>query len=203
MSAYDDMAVDVPEGLHGEVTVERLEVHLDLQNMMLGGRSCRPGTYTCLRRRGVLWMSDTTAERYDHLGAAYEIARRGGNVLIGGLGLGMLLRATLLTPGVSCVDVVEIDPDVVALVGPHYQAMALERGIELVIHCADIFQMKWPPNTHWNVVWLDIWADLCTDNLREMGHLRRSYGRRADWCDCWGRELLVYRRRQEQRAGWA
>ena len=201
-SITNDMAVDIPTGSHGPVTVEKFTVEDNLQNMMLGWRRCQPGIYTSLRRNGRLWMSDTSAERMDHLSAALEIERRGGRVLLGGLGLGMILRAAILTKGVTHIDVVEIDADVIALVGPHYQKMAAERNISLTIHQADLMTIKWPSSTHWNVAWFDIWPELCTDSLDEMASLRRSYGRRADWCDCWGRELLLSRRRQEKRMGW-
>lgn len=201
----DEMAVDVPEGGCGSVAVERFTVERDLANLRLafdGGRDCIPGTYTRLLRNGLLWMSDTTAERRDHIDAAIQIGDRGGRVLIGGLGLGMILRVALLTPEVTHVDVVEIDPDVVGAVGPHYQEMAAERGVSLTIHAADVFTIRWPPNTRWDVAWFDIWPELCTDDLDEMAKLRRSYGRRANWCECWGRYLLLSQRRRERDSGW-
>ena len=202
-SFTSDMAVDVPEGGHGAVTVERFTIGTDdFQNFRMGGRAARPGTYTMLCRKGELWMSDTTAERMDHFEAAREIDARGGRILIGGLGLGMILRVALLTPKVAHIDVVEIDPDVIALVGPHYQAMAAARGKSLSIIQADLTTVKWPPQTRWDVAWFDIWPDLCTDALDSMAALRRSYGRRADWCECWGREWLLDRRRREKRMGW-
>lgn len=203
---YNDMAVEVPEGTHGSVTVERFTVERNsLENMRLafqGGRDCLPGTYTRLMRGNYLWMSDTTAERHDHLWPAMEIAQRGGRVLIGGLGLGMIVRVALLTPEVTHVDVVEIDPDVVALVGPHYEELAAEHGKTLTIHQADVYELKWPPGTRWEVAWFDVWPDLCTDNLEQMAKLRRSYGRRTDWNDCWGRQLLLAERRRDAGRWW-
>lgn len=218
VSAYDLMAVDVPEGTHGTVAVERFEIgRNDLANLREawhGGRDALPGTYTKLTRNGRLWMSDTTAERRDHGSVAAEIMRAGrlseqgetdpdgARILIGGLGLGMILRVALLTPGVGHVDVVEIDPDVIALVGPHYQAMADEHGVSLAIYRNDVYDVKWPVGTRWSVVWFDIWPDLCTDNLASMAKLRRSYGRRAGWCECWGRHMLLRHRQQERRTAW-
>lgn len=209
----DMMAVDVPEGSHGDVTVERFEAKansLEGIRQAIDGRPVTDGTFTRLLLDGHLWMSDTTQERRDHIEPALQIV--GGwpgrlpaeRVLIGGLGLGMILRVALLTPGVRHVDVVEIDPDVITLVGPHYEQMAAEHGVELVIHEADLFKIKWPPGTRWDVAWFDIWPDLGAGNLEGMQRLRRSYGRRAGWCDCWGRmEALRDREQWQARGMWS
>lgn len=202
----DEMRVDLPEGVHGACEVRRFTVgENSIENVRnaFHGRDTRPGEYTMITRRGGLWMSDTDAERRDHISPASRIVHSGGRVLIGGLGLGCILRVALLTPTVSHVDVVEIDPDVVALVGPHYQRMAEERAVALTIHEADLFEVKWAPGTRWDVAWFDIWPSLCTDDLAEMARLRRSYGRRSGWNDCWGREILLRRRAQGQYSGWA
>ncbi len=204
VNVHELMAIDVPEGTHGAVTIERFTVPangLDLENLRLHsvGRGCDPGTYTRLLRDGAIWMSDTTAERRDHYEPAFRILGRrepAKRVLIGGLGLGMILRVALLTEGMEHVDVVEIDPDVLALVGPHYRAMAEARGVSLALHQADMFKIRWEPGTRWDVAWFDIWSDIGPNNLEEMGRLRRSYGRRSGWCDCWGRlETLRWRER--------
>lgn len=199
----DDMAVDVPEGEHGACRVEKFEIgRHDIQNVTEGARSAFPGMYTKLTRGGTLWMSDTTAERRDHIMPAIEIDRRGGRMLIGGLGLGMILRVALLTPSVTHVDVIEINEDVIALVGPHYEQMAAENDVELVVHHADMYEIKWEKGTRWNVGWFDIWPDLCEDNLVEMGRLGRSYGRRCNWTGYWGKELLQAERRRTANAPW-
>lgn len=206
MTLTDLMEVDVPEGSHGSVIVERFEVERNsLANLRLafqGGRDCLPGTYTKLIRDGHLWMSDTTAERRDHHEPAFQIRQRGGRVLIGGLGLGMIVNVALHTDGVEHVDVVEIDPDVCALVGPHYEQLARERGVSFELHQADMYAKKWAAGTSWQVAWFDIWPDLCTDNLAEMAKLRRSYGRRTEWNGCWGRHQLLRERDRERQQPW-
>ena len=116
--------VTVPEGELDGVRVKRFTVERgDLTNMMAGlnGRSTRPGRYTMLTRDGHLWMSDTDAEWRDHWPAVMRFqwpsTRR---VLINGLGLGLVVAAALAEEHVEHVDVVELDPRVVELVGPHY-----------------------------------------------------------------------------------
>jgi len=190
------MEVDVPEGVSGDVEVYRFEVvknsieYLRLMFSPAGGREPEPGWYTGMARYNRLWMSDTTAERRDHLSAAWEIDMRGGRILMSGLGLGMLLRVALHTESVTHVDVVELDSDVVKLVSPHYQEMADLMGKSLTIYEDDIFKIRWPRNTRWDVAWFDVWSTICTDNLGEMAKLNRSYNRRTDWHGCWSQELL-------------
>lgn len=194
-----EMKVDLPEGSHGDVSVEHFEVTNNLENMRLWthGRECTPGMYTRLMRGKTLWMSDTDAERSDHLEPAWRINEEATRrVLIGGLGLGMILRVALLTPQVEHVDVVELDEDVIALIGPSYEKMAEELGKSLTIHHADVFKIKWPAGTRWDVAWFDVWPDLCADNLESMSKLRRSYGGRTSWNECWGRELTIAERRR-------
>lgn len=193
-SYYGDMVVEVPEGVSGNVEVRRFEVtgrEIEAMRLALEGRCVRPGIYTALMRAGTLWMSDTPAERRDHYAPAALIDRLGGDVLIGGLGLGMLLRFALLTPGVQGVDVVEIDPDVIALVGPHYEAMAQQRGKRLTLHHADVMDVRFPRGQRWSVAWFDIWPERCSDNLSQMAALRRRYRHRTEWVDCWGRQGLA------------
>lgn len=217
MSISDRMAVTVPEGTSGNVTIERFTVGdpmSDLEAFMAAqqGRGIRPGEYTRLLRNGDVWMSDTTAERNDHYSAALAIQQHGGRLLIGGLGLGMILNYALTHTAadhwgappapLEHIDVVEMDPDVVALAWPHYEAMAAAAGVPMTLHLANLWDVRWRPGTTWDVAYFDIWRDLCTDNLAEYTRLRRSYGRRATWCDCWARETLRYYRQRERASVW-
>lgn len=191
------MTIDVPEGRRGDIVIERFEVHKhSIENIRnaFAARGTMPGTYTRMYEQDGrwknIWMSDTDAEKRDHLPGAFAIRERGGRMLLGGLGLGMILRVALLTPEVTEVDVVEINEDVIELVGPHYEKMADEHGVALRIHHDDMLTIKWPRGTRWNVAWFDIWGDLDGTERDEMTRLRRSYGQRTDWNDCWGKYLL-------------
>jgi hypothetical protein len=198
--------VDIPEGVSGTVSVRRFEVteeaaKLERLRSIIGGRGrgVPAGWYTGLFRNGGLWMSDTPDEMMDHWSVCREIERRGGRVLIMGMGIGMLVKYALSLPNVEHVDVVEIDPDVIALVGPTYA------GERCTIHEADAYEVKWPVGTRWDVVWHDVWQNVCGDNAPEMTRLKRSYARRADWQGCWV-EAEVRRLAREDRqwqARWA
>jgi len=197
MNWYEVMTVDLPECEQDGLKVERFTIERnDIHNFRLGARATRPGTYTGLMLNGRLWMSDTDAEKRDHMNATHQmVSWRAKRVLINGLGLGMVLKAALTLDHVEHVDVVEIDERVIRLVGSHY---AQDPRVHL--HHADAYKQAscWSKGTTWDVGWSDIWPDLCTDNLESMSRLRRSYGRRTNWHDCWGRELLVAIQRREK-----
>ena len=199
MDYYKTMTVDIPTGELGGLTIKKVEVSASsISNFResMHGRGTRSGTYTAMLADGQFWMSDTDAEKRDHLPAVWKISDESARrVLINGLGIGMVLKAALACEHVEHIDVVEIDKRVIDLVGPHYA------DPRLTIHYADAYEQAraWPTGTRWDVAWHDVWADLCTDNLPKMARLHRSYGRRTGWQDSWGKELLKLHRERERR----
>lgn len=157
-----------------------------------------PGRYTGLKCNGTIWMSDVPDEKRQHSEALWEARRRGGRCLVHGLGLGMVVKALADLPNVEHVDVVELDPDVIALCGPAFDRY----GARVTIHHDDALARRWPSGTRWSVVWHDIWPTISADNLSEMGKLNRSFGRRADWQGAWAQDECRYYRRKESAWTW-
>lgn len=192
--------VEVPEGRSGSFYIKKFTVsQTDAErfNMPLlfkpggGSQLIEPGTYTGLYQDGMRdpWMSDTPAEIRGHRGIIHEIEHRGGRVLINGLGLGVVVKATLSFPNVHSVDVVEISPDVIALVGPTYSD-----DPRCHIYLGDAYTYEWPKGMRWDVIWHDIWPTICTDNLEGMGKLHRRFGHRAAYQGSWQRDYLKWER---------
>lgn len=200
---FDRMTVDVPEGELDGMRVERFtiteEAARGVQAMRLAmrGRSIRPGSYTKLTGDGRFWMSDTPAEKRDHVLAVDKIeSLKAKRVLINGLGLGMVLQATLSFDHVEHVDVVEVDERVIKLVGPHYL-----KDPRVTIHHADAFEQArhWPRGMRWDVVWSDIWPDIDADDLPDHFRLAYTYNRRSEWHGLWVHDQLLYLRDVERR----
>ena len=207
---WEPYKVDLPVGQRGRWAIERFTVasgdHLQ-PYFSVYGQDCPPGDYTRLVRYrdgppemdqtlgaavglgGVPVMTDTPGEIEDHLLAMEEIQRRGGRVLIHGLGLGMILRFALAQPNVSHVDVVELDQDVIDLVAHHYQD---ER---LTLHHGDALSYVWPVGSHWDVVWHDIWDSVLPSNLPQMTFLHRRFARRCGWQGSWSKDHALAKRR--------
>ena len=113
-----------------------------------------------------------------------------GNVLVNGLGLGIYAQAVLEKPDVQKATVIEIAPEVIELVGTH---LLDKYGDRLEIIQADALEWRPPPRTRYDVVWHDIWDDICRDNLAAMKTLHRRYGRRCDWQGSWSRDNGIMR----------
>ena len=176
--------VAVPEGRRGPWSVERFALQDMPSTSAFGRGEAAAGTYTKLvhATRGIV-MSDTPDEMRDHREA---VARARGSCLINGLGLGMLLAAVLKKPDVTDVTVVEVDPDVIALVGPSYDA-----DPRLTIVQADALTYQPPPGRRYAMVWHDIWDRISASNLASMAALLRKYEPIADWQGCWAEDLSI------------
>lgn len=189
----------VPNGTRGPWTIDTFTVKESPQLFMQNFRSMRddggitavrPGKYKRLlhKERGVI-MSNTQMEittNYD----AYRKAT--GRVLINGLGLGMLLEGVLRKPDVTYVRVIEIDPDLIALVGPHF---AKDKRVEIVQ--ADAYEYRPLAGERFNYVWHDIWDAITEDNLPLMAKLGRRYSKRvADAQGFWARDFIYQQKRR-------
>ncbi len=185
----------IPEGSSGDWRVEHFSISEKEASLHaircslhpgMASRSVEPGTYTKLTRSGRIIMSDTPAELSDHWNPVHEAT---GHVLINGLGLGLVVQNILQKPEVTDITVIEISPDVVNIVSQYIQ------DSRLTIIIADAFSWRPPKNKRYQVVWHDIWDDICVDNLDGMKTLHRRYGRRTDWQGSWRRGLCeMYRR---------
>jgi hypothetical protein len=196
MSEYK---VDVPEGQSGEWVISRFTVSAEDSkrtelSAMLSGRGYVPsGEYTKLVNRYGIMMSDTPDEIWDNLEFIHQAK---GHVLVTGLGLGVVIQALLRKDGVESVTVIEKSDDVIFLVEDHYQKLASELGKEFIVLEGDCFEFDVGelPREKYDYIWHDVWQDLCSDNLEEMGILKRKYKKfvnEAKNQQCWGFYLLM------------
>jgi len=187
---------DVPEGRIGNYAVERFEVE-EVGSAMFNAflamhgnsRFIAPGQYTRLVRYRdcgpkIVVMSDTPAEIEEHQ-EAFEHAR--GRILIHGLGLGVILNACLLKPEVERATVIEIQQEVIDLVAPHYKRRFGKR-LKVVHH--DALTYLPPKGERYNMIWSDIWDNICKDNLPDMDKLRKRYSNNSDWRGSWCEEMV-------------
>ena len=124
----------------------------------------KPGDiYVKLVKNGVIWMSDTPMERRTN---TQFINKATGSVLIAGLGIGMLLPplfAKIETGEVADITVIELEPDVIELVGTQFDHPKLK------IINADINEFDF--GSGYDTIYLDIWPDINEDNLASMDAL--------------------------------
>jgi hypothetical protein len=160
---------------HYEITEE--EVHRQHCRLDWTMRGLEPGTYCVLHQRrdghDSQWMSDTWLERYTN---ADFLKKATGHVLVIGLGIGLLPVALCRKVDVESVTVLEIEPQVIALVEPHIRHPKLRPVVQ-----GDAFE---PPPAllsvrYFDAVYADIWADICSDNWETMKPLLALYRKAA------------------------
>lgn len=195
---FTPMISVLKEGQKGSAVLSVVEVNGFLSAMSsLKGQYCPEGKYMALRVNKVLMMSDTNFEQNSN----YEVVRKSqGSVLIAGLGLGMIVLPIAKKPEVTEILVIEKYQDVIDLVLPQLLKALGPDAHKLKVICADILKWAPPKGETWDVIYFDIWPDLCTDNLTEMATLHRRFSRRKKvWMGSWARKLLQAQARQDAR----
>lgn len=175
--------IEVPDGQSGDWRVSTFTLtdkDITPRMMIRPQEYILPGTYKRLTRGGQVIMSNTPMEVRTNQPI---INRATGDVLINGLGLGMVLTAILKKDHVRTVTVIEKSQDVIQLVAPTF---AHDHRVRIIQ--GDALTFRFLKGEWFDAVWHDIWDNICTDNLKEMRLLHRRYGRRAGWQGSWARD---------------
>ncbi len=186
----------IPEGQKGNSVIEYFSIsESEARIAELRGiysrdylaREIYEGEFVRLKINGSLIMSDSGGERSSNRHIAYEAH---GNVLIAGLGIGMLLTKIVPKPEVSKVVVIELEQSVIDLVETPLRAYLGEYSNKLEIIHGDIFTYK--PIEKFNTIFFDIWGDYSGDTYPETKTLHRKYARFLDrnnhpYMDSWMR----------------
>jgi hypothetical protein len=150
----------------------------------------RPGTYTCLRRGSTQFMTDLYDEWWTQRRGIEEAISRGGEILITGLGIGLVAEAIFRASesNVTRVTVVEQSADVIQLVGPFLQN---RYGKKIEVVEGDAFGWRPPTGRLFTVGWHDIWPDPCAaTNENEMERLEQHHSPWCDWQGFWPKEYV-------------
>jgi len=179
----------VPVGKSRDWSIEEFVVSkkdaqfFNLRAMMKPGyRIIEPSKYKRLMYRDSVIMSNTPAEIRE-CEDFMEIAK--GDILINGLGLGIVLIALLKKKTVKSITVIEKSKDVIKLVASAY------KDERLTIINADAFKWRPPINVKYDYVWHDIWTNICYDNLVGMDKLCEKYENKTKWQDCWAKDMCL------------
>jgi len=150
----------------GTVTVDIM----DYTKKRIGFREAMSGLtadrYARLLINGEVMMSETPMERRTN---SDFVCHAHGDVLIGGLGLGMIVLAIQDDPDVFSITVIEKSKDVLAAVRPQ---LPLNSKVEIVE--GDVFTYK--PVRRFDCVYMDIWFYPDDEAYEEMKALKRRYG---------------------------
>lgn len=154
-----------------------------------------PGKHVRLEVGGEVMMSDTEMEKTSNLGFV-QIAK--GDVLIAGLGIGLIIKAVIYEPRITSITVIEKSPNVIKLVKPHLDHP------KLTVIEDDIF--TWRSGFNFDTIYFDIWADINIDNLTEIRKLKAKYRRKVKsdgWMGAWmEQELRRLKSAESRRYAW-
>lgn len=168
----------------------------------------KAGIYVRLCRKSVpsynsnVMMSDTFMEKDTQM---KMLEKAYGDVLIGGLGIGMILLAIQDKPEVSSIVVIEKEQEIIDLVKSQ-----LPLNSKVTILHGDVFTIGLGSksffvaeyhalNKQFDTIYFDIWDNLCGDNWNEMKKLQNKFRWKlkiGGWMSCWRKEDTKYEARK-------
>lgn len=132
-----------------------------------------------------IMMSDTPMERRTNE-RVVRLAK--GDVLIAGLGIGMILYPMIQKDEVHSIIVVEKAEPIIEMVGPLAYKWARKAGKKFDVVHADIFDLALSQNIKWDVIYFDIWSEVSGDNYDDMKRLTAKFKYRRNsggWMGAW------------------
>jgi hypothetical protein len=150
----------------------------------------KAGKHVRLVVNGETMMSNTEMEKASNREFVREAK---GDVLIAGLGIGLIINPIIKKPEVTSVTVIEKYQGVIDLVSKHIAHPKL-----LIIN-DDIF--TWKTKLMFDTIYFDIWPNITTDSLPEIATLNRRFARRlkpGGWRGAWMEDSLKYNRSRER-----
>lgn len=127
-----------------------------------------PGNYVRLCHNGQIVMSNTHMERWTNMNFCTHAH---GDVLIGGLGIGLIILAIQDNPEVHSITVIEKNQEVIDMV-----ATQLPLNEKVKIIQADVFLWKPQRGVQYDTIYMDIWPWLDSHTYQEeMLPLKRKF----------------------------
>lgn len=164
---YKDMVSMLNNAREGDYEIERFTVETGNFRAMIDG--IIPGEYVSLKHRGEILMSDTPMEKRTNRQFVWNAH---GDVLIGGLGLGMIVVAIQDNPAVKSITVLEKSGEVISLITEQISFLEKVKIIQ-----ADVFTWKPERGKRFDCIYMDIWPYINRDVYQEeMKPLKRKYG---------------------------
>jgi SAM-dependent methyltransferase len=164
MGTYAAMQEILDEGCIGDFKLSKFSINKN-------NRSFRcpipDGDYIRLIHKGNCVMSNTDMEKRTNM----EFVRKAnGDVLIAGLGIGLILLAIQDKEEVRSIMVIEKYPEVIELVE---KQLPLNSKVKIIQ--GDVFEYDFPKGTKFDTIYFDIWNYINSDVYEEMKELKKRY----------------------------
>ena len=165
---FKDMTTLLEDREEGFFKLDRFTVGDNDFGAMVSGVS--KGTYMRLKHNGEVVMSNTYMEERTNMDFIYNAY---GDILIGGLGIGMIIMAIQDNPEVKSITVIERYEEVINMV-----ATQLKFNDKVKIINADVFDWKPEKGNKYDVIYMDIWNYINEVIYNEeMKPLKRKFSR--------------------------
>lgn len=129
-----------------------------------------PGKYIRLLHDDECVMSDTNMEKRTN---SEFCINAHGDIIIGGLGIGMIVMAVQDKPEVHSITVIEKNEEVIEMI-----ASQLNFNDKVNIICDDVFSWKPDRGVKYDMVYMDIWNYINSEIYNaEMQPLKRKYAK--------------------------
>lgn len=157
-------------------------------------------TYTKLSDKNGVWMSDTPMETVSNQNF---INKANGDVLIFGLGIGLIVFPLLNCDEIKSITIIEREKEIIDMVGQHL------KSDKVTIILGDADTMEFAKGTKFDTIYFDIWQDISSENYEHMQTLHKRYRKNLNtknpnrFIDSWlrnhvKRKYLKYKREDKK-----
>lgn len=160
-----------------EVKFAKMRDLMDGQSWMSRGLKSNFPYIRLIDKNGGIMMSDTPMERNTNRNF---VQKANGDVLIFGLGLGLIILPLLKADGVKSITVVEIHQDLIDIVKPILTKYDTHNLLNIVQGDCFEYHEKVPKNKKWDCIYGDIWQQISADNYDEMKQLTKNFKYRVN-----------------------
>lgn len=168
MGMYYKMSDLLEERQIGDWKLEKFTI--DSNNFAAKVQGITPVSYIRLLHKGECVMSDTNMEKRTNMDFCINAY---GDILIGGLGIGMIILAIQDNPEVKTITVIEKNQEVIDMI-----VSQLHFNEKVNIICDDVFKWKPDPEMKYDMSYMDIWNWINKDVYeKEMKPLKRRYAK--------------------------
>lgn len=163
-------------------------------------------TYTKLYLNGNLWMSDTPMEKRSN---NEFIRHANGNVLIFGLGIGLIIYPLLNDENIKSITVIEKNKELIDLLLPILKSYDTNNVLQIIEGDAFEYHSQIAKETKFDTIYFDIWVDICTDNYESIKKVEKPYrkflNRENPNCffNSWLKEYYQSEIRREKRSSYS
>jgi spermidine synthase len=148
-------------------------------------------------------MSDTPMERNTNTDF---LTKANGDVIVFGLGLGLIIIPLLSDPTIKSITVVELYQDLIDTVLPILKP--LDKENKLIVVQGDAFTYKLKKEAKFDTIYFDIWVNICSGDYEEHKQLMRMFRKHLNkdnpnaFMSCWLHETHKAAIRREKRSGY-